>query len=56
MPYIVQAGGSDDAISKTVTNRKEELAAAVKWASEGRSGIKIIGDGRIGGWPSNAGI
>jgi hypothetical protein len=47
MPYIVQAGGSDDPISKTVVNRKEALAAAIKWASEGRSGIKIIGDGRI---------
>ena len=47
MPYIVLADGSKDAISTTVSDRKQALAAAVEWASDGRSGVKIIGDGRI---------
>jgi hypothetical protein len=42
MAYIVQADDSEgDAISITVADRKEALAAAVEWATEGRSGIKI---------------
>jgi hypothetical protein len=48
MAYIVQAVDSEgDAISTTVADRKQALAVAIKWASQGRSGIKIIGDGRI---------
>jgi hypothetical protein len=47
MPYIVQAGGSEDPISLTVDDPREALAAAIEWAGEGRSGVKIIGDGRI---------
>jgi hypothetical protein len=31
----------------TVADRKEALDVAVKWASKGRSGVKIIGDGRL---------
>jgi hypothetical protein len=34
-------------MSVTVADRKAALAVAVKWASGGRSGVKIIGDGRI---------
>jgi hypothetical protein len=48
MAYIVQADDSEHTgISMTVADRKAALAVAVKWASEGRSGVKIIGDGRI---------
>jgi hypothetical protein len=48
MAYIVQAVDSEgDAISTTVADRKQALAVAIKWASQVRSGIKIIGDGRI---------
>lgn len=48
MAYIVQADDSgDDAISISVADRKQALAAAVELESEGRSGVKIIGDGRI---------
>jgi hypothetical protein len=48
MPYIVQAEESDDhsAVSKRHTDRKEALANAVRWTSEGRK-VKIIGNGRI---------
>jgi hypothetical protein len=47
MPYIVQGGGPEGPISKTVDDPKEALAVAIEWASEGRSGVKIIGNGRI---------
>jgi hypothetical protein len=47
MAYVLQAEDSEGAISLTVFDRKQALAAAIKWATEGRSGIKIIGDGRI---------
>jgi hypothetical protein len=48
MSYIVQADDSvDDGISITRADRKEALAAAVQWQSEGRPGVKIVGDGRI---------
>jgi hypothetical protein len=47
MAYIVQAEDHDGAISKTVADRKDALATAVTWASEGRSNVKIIGNGRI---------
>jgi hypothetical protein len=48
MPYIVQADESDDhsAVSKTHADRKDALANAVRWTSEGRK-VKIIGNGRI---------
>jgi hypothetical protein len=48
MPYIVQAEEADDhsAVSKRHTDRKEALANAVRWTSEGRK-VKIIGNGRI---------
>ena len=48
MAYIVQAGDSNHGgISKTVADRKRALAIAVKWGSQGRSGVTISGDGRI---------
>jgi hypothetical protein len=48
MPYVIQAVDSGgDPVSITVSGRKEALAAALNWESEGRSGVKIIGDGRI---------
>lgn len=47
MAYVLQAEDSEGAISLTVFDRKQALAAAIKWATDGRSGIKIIGDGRI---------
>lgn len=49
MAYIVQARESEDhaPISKTLVDRKGALATAVKWASQGRLNVKIIGDGRI---------
>jgi hypothetical protein len=34
------------AVSKTHVDRKDALATAVKWASEGRK-VKILGNGRI---------
>jgi len=48
MPYIVQAEESKDhnAVSKTHEDRKDALATAVQWGSEGRK-VKIIGNGRI---------
>jgi hypothetical protein len=33
--------------SKAVADRKRALAVAIKWGSEGRSGVTIRGDGRI---------
>jgi hypothetical protein len=47
MAYIVQAEDPDGAVSKTIADRKDALATAVNWASEGRSNVKIIGNGRI---------
>jgi hypothetical protein len=46
MPYIIQAKG-DKEVSLTVAGRKDALATAVAWAGQGRSGIMIVGDGRI---------
>jgi hypothetical protein len=48
MPYIVQAEGSEihSAVSKKHADRKDALANAVQWGSEGRK-VKIIGNGRI---------
>jgi hypothetical protein len=47
MAYIVEADDPDfGAASKTVADRKLALAVAVKWATKGRTGIKINGDGR----------
>jgi hypothetical protein len=49
MAYIVQTDDTDHTgISKTVADRKRALAVAVKWASEGRLGLKISGDGPCG--------
>jgi hypothetical protein len=49
MAYIVQANvpGSDDAASISLGDRQAALAAALRWLSEGYTGVKIIGDGRI---------
>ena len=48
MAYIVQAYDSEGgAISISVADRKQALAAATELETEGRSGVKIIGDGRI---------
>ena len=47
MAYIVQADDSEHGeISKAVADRKRALAVAIKWGSEGRSGVTIRGDGR----------
>jgi hypothetical protein len=46
--YIVQANDSDlGGVARTVADRKLALALAVKWATDGRTGLKISGDGRI---------
>jgi hypothetical protein len=48
MAYIVQADDSgNDAISITVADRKQAHATAMEWETSGRSGVRIIGDGRI---------
>jgi Ethanolamine utilization protein EutJ (predicted chaperonin) len=50
MAYIVQAqaGGPDGtAVSATVHDRSEALKRAVVWLGEGRTGVTIIGDGRV---------
>jgi hypothetical protein len=47
MPYVVQADDQDGASSKTLADRKEALALAVRWAGEGHSHIRVLGDGRI---------
>jgi hypothetical protein len=48
MPYILQAEDPrGDAFSISVADPKQALATALEWESEGRSGVKIIGDGRI---------
>jgi hypothetical protein len=49
MPYLVQAAvpGKLDAVSISVTSREEALKIAALWQEEGRSGIRIIADGRI---------
>jgi hypothetical protein len=47
-PCIVRAEESQDrfAVSKTHDDRKDALATAVQWESEGRK-VKIIGNGKI---------
>jgi hypothetical protein len=48
MAYIVQADDSKHGgISMAVADRKRALAVAIKWRSQGRSGVTINGDGRI---------
>jgi hypothetical protein len=48
MAYIVLVDVSErDAASLTVARREEALSVAVGWLNEGRTGVKIIGDGRI---------
>jgi hypothetical protein len=49
LAYIVQANvpGSDDAASISLGDRQAALAAALRWLSEGYTGVKIIGDARI---------
>jgi hypothetical protein len=48
MAYIVQADDAgNDAISITVADRKQAHATAMEWETSGRSGVRIIGDGRI---------
>jgi hypothetical protein len=48
MAYIVQADDSNHGgVSMTVADRKRALAVAIKWGSQGRSGVTISGDGRI---------
>ena len=47
MAYIVHAMDYEgDVISTTVADRKLALALAIKWGSQGRSGVTISGDGR----------
>jgi hypothetical protein len=40
-------GGGDDAASISLGDRQAALAAALRWLSEGYTGVKIIGDARI---------
>ena len=49
MAYIVQAEDASDHnfVSLAVPDRKEALATAIEWMSEGRTAVKIVGDGRI---------
>jgi hypothetical protein len=49
MAYIVQANvpDRDDAAAISLRDRQAALAAALRWLSEGYTGVKIIGDGRI---------
>jgi hypothetical protein len=48
MAYIVQGMDYEgEPISTTVDDRKRALAVAIKWRSQGRSGVTINGDGRI---------
>jgi hypothetical protein len=49
MAYIVQAHvpGKDDAASISLGDRQAALAAALRWLSEGYTGVKIIGDARV---------
>ena len=49
MAYIVQAGDGLDHnfVSLAAPDRKEALAIAIEWMSEGRTAVKIVGDGRI---------
>ncbi len=47
MPYVVEAEGrTGQAASKTVNDRREALAVATEWASNGHAAIRILGDGR----------
>ena len=49
MSYLIQAAvpGKADAVSISVTTREEALKIAALWQEEGRSGIRIIANGRI---------
>ena len=49
MPYLIQAAapGQEDAVSIRVATREEALKIAALWQAEGRSGIRIIANGRI---------
>ncbi len=49
MAYIVQAAGGldDDFVSLAASDRREALAVAIEWMSEGRTDVRIVGDGRI---------
>jgi len=49
MAYIVQADlpGCVDAVSITLSSRKDALEAARRWVAAGNIGSRIIGDGRI---------
>jgi len=49
MAYIVQAWDASDHnfVSLAAPDRKEALAIAIGWMSEGRTAVKIVGDGRI---------
>lgn len=49
MTYLVHAAspGKDDAIAIKVATREEALGIADGWQQDGRSGIRIITEGRI---------
>jgi hypothetical protein len=48
MPYLIQATApSGDPRSATAPDRQEALAIAVELASNGHTGIRILGEGRI---------
>jgi hypothetical protein len=45
--YCSSRRSGNDAISITVADRKQAHATAMEWETSGRSGVRIIGDGRI---------
>jgi len=44
---VQRDGPGNDAVSVTIDDRKEAFALAIEWLDGGRTGIKIIGDGRV---------
>jgi hypothetical protein len=48
MAFNLQRDGpGNDAVSVTIDDRRETLEVAVRWLDAGRTGVKIIGDGRV---------
>jgi hypothetical protein len=48
MAFIVRADTSgNNAASVTVARREEAFDTACSWIKSGRTGVKVIGDGRI---------
>ena len=49
MTHLVQAllPGSDQAVTVKVATREDALKIVAEWQAEGRSSIRILGDGRV---------